>query len=142
MCEDTKGITLKGKLISGQLLTSYFMKRFALINSSEIGNDPIFVVDISTWVQRKFTVIHTKLKRRKNDFFPKPLYFQLCLVLLKNFFNIPFQKTISLVKEGLLYHSISTLNEDKMIFIHEEYAFFHLYALLLPLCFFVKLIVL
>ena len=39
VCGDTKGITLKS-----QLLKSYFIKWFALVSSSGIANDPLFVV--------------------------------------------------------------------------------------------------
>ena len=44
VCGDTKGITLKGKPTPGQLLTSYFIEWFALISSSGIADDPLFVV--------------------------------------------------------------------------------------------------
>ena len=44
VCGDTKGSTLKGKPTPGQLLTSYFIKWFALICSSGIADDPLFVL--------------------------------------------------------------------------------------------------
>ena len=44
VCGETKGITLKGKPTPGQLLTSYFIEWIALISSSGVADDPLFVV--------------------------------------------------------------------------------------------------
>ena len=44
LCADSKGKSIKGPPTPGQLLTAYYIKWFALISSSGIAHDPLFVV--------------------------------------------------------------------------------------------------